>query len=275
MIDHNSHSATVQGYLDAINTSFCLQNFDAPANLMDRSNMCYKIVLAGEREENIARQRSPISREMFTALLDQAKESSADSLKTGVADWFTFIRITGLRCTEYAQKTQSAIDKHKYPLGKCVVKAFIPSNWKIFNSKSRVINVHSLHGEPKEFLSKLRITFQIQKNRWNGQKITLVANNVHADVCPVRAAYRIFLQSKRLGQSDSKPMAVFVNKFGITRYLTGGKIADVLQSVAKAVHPDLSADKIKRFSSHSGRVWALVLLDKAAMTPDFMTSHLR
>ena len=70
-------------------------------------------------------------------------------------------------------------------------------------------------------------------------------------------------------------MAIFVNKFGITRYLTGGKIADVLQSVAKAVHPYLSADKIKRLSSNSGRVWALVLLDEASMTTDFMTSDLR
>ncbi len=41
------------------------------------------------------------------------------------------------------------------------------------------------------------------------------------------------------------------------------------------VHPDLSEDEIKRFSSQPGRVWALVLLDEANMTPDFMTSHLR
>ncbi len=40
------------------------------------------------------------------------------------------------------------------------------------------------------------------------------------------------------------------------------------------VHPDLSEDEIKHFSSHLGRVWALVLLDKAGMTPDFMTSRL-
>ena len=79
---------------------------------------------------------------------------------------------------------------------------------------------------------------------------------------------------KKIGPVGLKTHGHFVNKFGITRYLTGGKIADVLRSVAKAVHPDLSADKIKRFSSHSERVWALVLLDKAGMTPDFMTSHL-
>jgi len=29
------------------------------------------------------------------------------------------------------------------------------------------------------------------------------------------------------------------------------------------------------FSSHSGRVWALVLLDEAGMTPDFMKLRLR
>jgi hypothetical protein len=70
-------------------------------------------------------------------------------------------------------------------------------------------------------------------------------------------------------------MGVFVNKFGITRYLTGNKIQDVLQSVARAVHSDLTEDEIKRFSSHLGRVWALVLLDEAGMLPAFMRSRLR
>ncbi len=65
---------------------------------------------------------------------------------------------------------------------------------------------------------------------------------------------------------------MFVNKFGITRYLTGNKIQEVLRSIA--VHPDLTEDEIERFSSHSGRVWALVLLDKAGMSPAFMTSCL-
>jgi hypothetical protein len=70
-------------------------------------------------------------------------------------------------------------------------------------------------------------------------------------------------------------MAVFVNKNGNTKYLTGNKISDVLHTIARIVHPDLSEDKIKRFSSHSGRVWALVLLDEAGMSPDFCKSRLR
>ena len=70
-------------------------------------------------------------------------------------------------------------------------------------------------------------------------------------------------------------MGVFVNKFGIKKYLTGGKIAEILRSVAKRVHPDWSANELSRILSHSGRVWALVLLDEAGMSPAFMTSQLR
>jgi hypothetical protein len=70
-------------------------------------------------------------------------------------------------------------------------------------------------------------------------------------------------------------MGVFVNTSGIVKYLTGNKISEVLQSVAKACHPDLTKDEIMRFSSHSGRVWAVVILDEAGMQPDFIKSRLR
>jgi len=70
-------------------------------------------------------------------------------------------------------------------------------------------------------------------------------------------------------------MGLFVNKFGITRYRTGNKITDTLRFVAKTAHPDMPGDELKHFSSHSGRLWALILLDKAGMTLDFMKSRLR
>ena len=275
MLDHNSRSATVCGYVEAINTLFRLRHFNNPADLSDRTNMCYKIILAREKEENIARQRSPITREMFAALLDLAKKSPVDSVEAVVADWFILIRITGLRCAEYAQKTQSTFDEHEYPSGKRVIKAFISTDWKFYDSIGALTCIHTLNSELRELPKKLKVTFRIQKNRKNGQSITLVGDDNHPDICPVQAAYRIFLRAIRLGQSDSEPMGVFVNKFGITRYLTGNKIQEVLRSIARVVHPDLTEDEIKRFSSHSGRVWALVLLDEAGMSPAFMTSRLR
>jgi hypothetical protein len=70
-------------------------------------------------------------------------------------------------------------------------------------------------------------------------------------------------------------MAVFPNSKGVKIYLTGNKIAEILRSIAISVHPDLTNEELKKFSSHLGRVWALVLLDEAGMTPDFMKSRLR
>jgi hypothetical protein len=80
--------------------------------------MCARIIFAREKEEGIARQRSPITREMFAHLLELAKKSPSDSLKANVAGWMICVRITSLHCTEYAQKTQPVVDKHVDLLGK-------------------------------------------------------------------------------------------------------------------------------------------------------------
>ncbi len=117
----------------------------------------------------------------------------------------------------------------------------------------------------------MTITFRIQKNQKNGQNITFAADDKHPHICPVCSSYRIFLQAKRLGQTDHQLMGVYLNHQGIIKYLTGTKIAELLKSIAKHYHPDLMKDKISRFSSHSGRVWAAVLLDEG-MNPDFIKS---
>ncbi len=274
MLDHNSRSKTVQGYIESINTLFRLREFPIPADLSDQANTCAVIISGREKEENVARQRSPITRELFAELLQHGAKSTTDSLKAVVTDWFTFIRVTGLQLAEYVQKTKSKVDVHNYPSSKQVIKAFLPTDWIFYDENGRVIRDHP-SGEACPSPKKMKITFQIQKNRQNDQSITLISDDNHPDICPVQAVYKIFLRSKRLGQTDKQPMAVFVNKNGKIKYLTGNKILDVLRTFARTVHPDLSGDKIKRFSSHSGRVWALVLLDEAGMSPDFCKSRLR
>jgi hypothetical protein len=77
------------------------------------------------------------------------------------------------------------------------------------------------------------------------------------------------------GQDDDQPLGVFINHYGIKKYLTGSKIAKLLQTVARTVHPNMTREEISRFSSHSGRVWAVVLLDEAGMSPEFIKCRLR
>ena len=80
----------------------------------------------------------------------------------------------------------------------------------------------------------------------------------------MRAALRIIARANRINQHNaSEPLAVYLNNSGEKKYLTAAKIASSLQAVAAFTHPDLSPDEIKRSSSHSGRVWAVVLLDQA------------
>jgi hypothetical protein len=97
-----------------------------------------------------------------------------------------------------------------------------------------------------------------------------MSDDDHPEICPVSAAYRIFFQAIELGQTDSQPMAIFKNQLGETKYLTGNKIAELLQSLARLTHPDMPLDKISRFSSYLGRVWAVALLDKAGKLPYFI-----
>ena len=129
-----------------------------------------------EKNKCIAWQRSPISRKIYSALLDQ------EINKTVVFECFTLIQIRGLLCAEYAQKKQTNVEEHKYASvkhvvkafllcaewaqkiqtnvkeheyasGKHVVKAFVPSNWKFYNSKGILIT------DPMEVPKKLKMTF--------------------------------------------------------------------------------------------------------------------
>jgi hypothetical protein len=61
MLDHNSYPATVRGYAKSINMLFHLHNFPIPTDFLDRNNICTISISGREKEENIARQHSPIT----------------------------------------------------------------------------------------------------------------------------------------------------------------------------------------------------------------------
>jgi hypothetical protein len=116
---------------------FELCDFPIPGNLSDKENVCSRIITTQEREEDIARQRSPITKGMFVAMADKAKSLDKDSIKSVIFNWLCFIRITGLQVAEYAQTTQTSVNVHEYPSGKTVTKAFIANDWKFYDKKAK------------------------------------------------------------------------------------------------------------------------------------------
>jgi hypothetical protein len=58
-------------------------------------------------------------------------------------------------------------------------------------------------------------------------------------------------------------------------YITGARISALFKEAVKAVNPTVSKAELARYSAHSIRVWACVLLDEAGMSPEFIMARLR
>jgi hypothetical protein len=86
---------------------------------------------------------------------------------------------------------------------------------------------------------------------------------------------RLVLRAKLLNQPDDMPIAVYKTKKGKVIYLTGNKIVELLQKAVKEVRTDTTPDELKRYSAHSLRVWACVLLIKAGKSPNYIEKKLR
>ncbi len=86
---------------------------------------------------------------------------------------------------------------------------------------------------------------------------------------------QLVLRAKRLNQPVDMPVAVYKTKKGKVIYLTDNKIAELLRKAVKEVRPDTTPDELKRYSAHSLRDWACVLLDEAGKLPDYIKKRLR
>jgi hypothetical protein len=272
MIAHNCRSSTAKEYGQAVNLLFEARDFRIPADFGNKNNISYVIYENLKTMENVANQRQPLTTEMFAMLREEAEKSTGNSATRVVFDFACVNRYLGCRSSEYAQKVQTRVEVHVYPDGTSVIKAFTREDWIFYDKRGRRIMHHS--AENFTVLSTFKARFRIQKNRQNGQRITVTADASQI-ICPVHAAYRIYLRSIELGIPPDQPMAVFSNHHSQIKYLTTSKITEVLQNIARMAHPDWPQEDIKKIGSHSFRVWALVLLAEAGKKSHEMKNRLR
>jgi hypothetical protein len=83
------------------------------------------------------------------------------------------------------------------------------------------------------------------------------------------------MRARRLAQPGNMPVACYRTKNAPLLFITGSRIATLLRKAVKKVRPSTSADDLKKYSAHSLRVWACVLLDKVGMSPSFIQKRLR
>jgi hypothetical protein len=80
----------------SINTLFRLRGFPVPVALSNKNNMCTRLIDALENEEVIAKQRNPITNEMFASMEKLAQESPKDSAISTIFDFFCLIQIVSI-----------------------------------------------------------------------------------------------------------------------------------------------------------------------------------
>jgi hypothetical protein len=123
--------------------------------------------------------------------------------------------------------------------------------------------------------TSVQITWRIQKNRQNGQKIKLSTDTKNPALCPVQGVVRMVMRATRLEQPDDMPVACYRTKIAPLLYITGSRIAALNREAVKKVRPSTLPDNLKKYSAHSLGVWACVLLDEAGMSPSFIKKRLR
>jgi hypothetical protein len=85
---------------------------------------------------------------------------------------------------------------------------------------------------------------------------------------------QLVLLARRQNQLDDMPITLYKTKKGKVIYLTGNKIAELLQKAVEKLRLDTNLDKLKRDSAHSLQVLAWVLLDEARKLPDYIKKRL-
>ena len=267
-------SKTVRGYASAVNTLFRLRGYKHPTDLSDGNNMPGIVINNLITQENVASQRAPLDNAIFAEIRRAATSShSPDSDRNLLFDILTLARYIGPRVSEYAQTTQNKVDYHVYPDGTSVIKAFTLNDFIFYDSNNDILS--TLDESSMNLAASVKITWRIQKNRQNGQSITLAADTKAPELCPVKGALRMLMRARRLGQDSDMPIACYKTKKSSLLYITGTRIATLLREAAKKVRPTTPTHELKRYSAHSLRVWACVLLDEAGMSPAFIQKRLR
>jgi hypothetical protein len=135
--------------------------------------------------------------------------------------------------SKYVQTIQEKIDYHVYPSGTCVIKAFTTNNFVFNNKKGHVLK--KINDSILDTTTYVQITWGIQKNRQNGQKIKLAVDTKNPGLCPVRGAMQMFVRATRLRQPDNMPVTCYRTKKAPLLYITGSRIATLIHEAVKKV----------------------------------------
>ena len=175
---------TIREYVDTINALFTSRGFPQPADWDVPScvTALYSDVKTWENEPNRRTHMQPTFLSTLVSLASKDKEGL--SFQAAICDWALLGRFTAFRLAEYGQSTQSKVGYHTTAFGKKIMKAMCRLDFAFYDIHGhRILNPHKV--DPPA-IHKVTITWRVQKNRRNNQKVYWVADPAFATLCAVR-----------------------------------------------------------------------------------------
>jgi hypothetical protein len=228
-----------------------------------------KILETRRSWESLPNRREPFTPAMLESLVHSTRRAHPDSLDSTLCDWYAVGINAGCRRSEWAQAASKPIKLS--PDGKGPL-SFTRNDIKFFDT--------NMHGLPIRDVAAgrllpafVRLRWRFQKNGDNGETKTFAVTHGHT-ACIVTAMVRIIRRSFRLQVSDNSPLAVFCSGNQVT-LIDDSHIANNLRQLAVAVYGTMSQEELQRFSSHSLRVGACVILHASGKNEVFIKHRLR
>ena len=189
-------------------------------------------------------------------------------------DWFVLGLYAGFRKSEWCQDTYQLRLNNRVALNvDGTSKAFVASDFTICSSTESAstdgLRAHNL----------VKIKWHFQKNGENGQVISFAHDPNDAEFSPVHAAQRILNRAKALKVPDDMPLAVYAANPGQDSssfsFIDHHSVELHLKRTAEAVYNFKSLTDLAKFTLHSLRVGACVLMHVNGADPLLIKARLR
>ena len=273
-------SATVNLYVSDAAKLAILNNKPDPTKnrLNQKSTYITNVINEHKRWESMPNRREPLTYSMVDHLYhisyNKNPPLSSDCLEAVLADWLILGMQTGMRKSEWCQdryllqKTQTVQHNRDGSSSAFIFEDFTfegHRGYRIPNLRHQAISTAHI----------LKLKWRFQKNGNNGEVLTYMCNASLPHRCPVQAAIRIRDRAIRLGVPPELPIAVFQNSQGKSQYIDDFHVTQILQFLARKIFNISQTNDLARFTCHSIRVGACVLLHETGQTPDFIKARLR
>ena len=244
-----------------------------------RSKHINNIMTELKRWECIPNRREPVTTQMIEYIIKKGKslhKSDPDNIYTALSDWLILGMQSGFRRKEWAQDRSQMIrhkDIQRNVDGSAV--AFILEDFEYRGLNNRRINQKSNSEVNKAKLVNLK--WRYQKNNDNGQVVSYVEDTKNKCFCYIRAAKRIRSRAIKYSVPSNMPVAIYKEKKTKSKfkYIDDVHIKDILQEAAKHVHNISNKEDLNKFTSHSIRVMACVILHSQNLSTEDIKFRLR